>query len=326
VTRRKPTAAPARFLDRLRAALSVYVDGVHMLGDAANAAAVVARGRALGFTLSPSFAEIYGYADGIDLYGDVVRVAPLAALSVDGDWLRCGEAEGRALLCGHDGAIFDEDEDGDRLRVADDLETALLVYLAREGLIVDHEGEYREVFGTDGAIVAAVRRKRNEAARKRAPGASRWIVEQAELVLELDGDDAAAEALLMEARALDPQAAALSELHGMLLASRGANAEAAAALAEAATHSGSIRRADRASVAAGAAEALRDEPARARWAAAALAAEPAIVARLCGEAESAIESGRLDDADRLIALAHAVGGEAALSSRLRGRRRLRTVS
>ncbi len=206
VTRVRATTAPARFLDRLRDALGHYAEGVHLLGDAAHAETVAARSRALGRALPASFVEIYGYADGIDLFGDLVRVVRLDALEVDGGWLRCGEAEGGRLLCAPDGAIFEEDEDGDRLYVAADLESALLVYLAREGLIVDHEGEYREVFGTDGAITDAVQRKRNEAARKRAPGAARWIVEQAELKLELDGDEAAAEALLAEARALDPQA------------------------------------------------------------------------------------------------------------------------
>jgi hypothetical protein len=325
VTRRKAITAPARFLDRLRDALGHYVEGVHLLGDAASKDAIAARARALGCVLPSSFVEVYGYADGIDLFGDVVRIVRLDALAVDGDWLRCGEAEGNALLCARDGAIFEEDEDGDRLCVAADLESALLVYLAREGLIVDHEGEYREVFGTDGAITDAVQRKRNEAARKRAPGAARWIVEQAELKLELDGDEAGAEALLAEARALDPQAAAPRELHGLLLAARGANAEAALALAQAAEHSGAARRADRASVAAGAAEAQGDEGARARWAAAAVAAEPGITTRLCAEAEAAIANGRLDDADRLLALAYAVGGEAGLSGPLRSRRRLRMI-
>lgn len=320
---RHKSGSPARFLDRLREALGRYADGVHLLGEAAAADAVSARGRALGLVFPASFAEIYGYADGIDLFGDLVRVARLEALRADGDRVRCGEAEGRVLWLMPDGAIVDEDDDGDRIGVAPDLESCLLVFLAREGLIVDHEGEWREVFGDDGALTDAVRKKRNEAARKRAPEAARWIAEAAELALELDGDEAAAEALLAEARVLDAHAAAPAELHGLLLAARGAHDEAALALAEAAERSGPARRADRAAVAAAAA---RDDAARARWAKAAVAAEPAIVMRLAGEAEGALVAGRLDDADRLIALAHAVGGDAALPPRLRARLRLRTLA
>ncbi len=312
-----------RFLARLREALGRFADGVHLLGAPASAPALAAAAARLG-PLPASLLEVYRFADGLELFGDVARVAPLAALERAGEGaLALGEADGRRLLAAPDGAILDEDDDGDRLVVAPSLEDALLVYLAREALLLDEEGEWREAFGEDGEVAPAVRRRRVEAARRRAPDASRWLVEAAELALELDGDEPAAEALLAEARALDPSAAAAHELYGLLLGARGAGAEAARALALAAEHSGAARRADRAVAAADAAAAIGDDAARVRWAEVARVAEPGIAARLASDAELAIAAGRLEDADRLARLVAAVAGEAALSPRLRARARLR---
>src|SRR5204863_1192596 len=102
--------------------------------------------------------------------------------------------------------------------------------------------EWKEVFGDDGEIVAAVRKKRNEAGRKRAPEASRWLVEGAELAIELDGEDDEAIALCREAG----EAAPAAEMLGVLLIGRGELAEGAKALAIAAEHSGAARKAERA--------------------------------------------------------------------------------
>jgi hypothetical protein len=305
---------------RLREALGRFADGVHQLALPA-ASTALERARTAG--LPASVLRVYQLADGIDLFGDLVRLRPLAAIEGIGDEHLLGEAEGQRLCCDAAGRIVELDDDDDRLCVAEDLETALLVYLAREALLVGADGEWKEVFGDDGELVAGVRRRRNEAALKRAPNASRWLVEAAELTLELDGDETTALKRCAEACAVDPRAAGAAELYGMLLESNGAHAEALHALATAAEQSGSTRRADRAAAAAEVARRVGDEAARARMAGLACAAEPGLPTRLGAEAEAALDGGRMEDADRLADLAAAVGGNEALPARIRGRARLR---
>jgi hypothetical protein len=307
---------------RLREALGRFADGVHELGAPA-AAAALERARAAG--LPPSVLRVYQLADGIDLFGDLVRVRPLAAVAAERDEHVLGEAEGQRLCVDAAGRILELDEDGDRLCVADELETALLVYLAREALLVGPDGEWKEVFGDDGEVVPAVRRRRSEAALRRAPRASRWLVEAAELALELDGDEATALERCAEACVADPGAAGAAELRGMLLDSRGAHQEALGALTAAAEQSGPAHRADRAAAAAEVARRIGDETARARLVELARAAEPGLGERLGAEAEAALDGGRMADADRLAGLAAAVLGDEALPARVRGRVRLRVL-
>jgi hypothetical protein len=302
-----------RFSLKLRETIGKYSDGVHRLGAPASVAAIAAVG------LPASAHAVYQLADGLDLFGDVMRLLPLARIERSADGFEIGEAEGERLVVVGDGAIDELDEDGDRLRVADDLETALVIYLAREGLLVGNDGEWKEVFGDDGEIVPSVRKKRNEAGRKRAPEASRWLVEAAELAIELDGDEDEAIALCREARDCAPAA----EMLGVLVTSRGELAEGAAALAVAAEHSGHARKAERSAAAAAAMLRAGDEAEQKRLAAMAVAAEPGIAARLSAEADAALDDGRMDDADRLGSLASALG--ATLSVQARTKLKLRST-
>ena len=331
VTKRKaarPLAPETRFVARLREALSRFSDGVHTLDAPATAAEVAAAERRLGVSLHATVKELYAFADGLWLFDEVVRVHRLAELTMSPrQRVVCAKSDGVSLTCDVDGRIYEEDEDGDTILSGLSLEDELLVRLARESLLIDAEGEWKDVFGLDGELLPAVRRRRNEAARKRAPHAARWLIEAAELSLELDEDQAAAESLLAEAVAKDPGAAPAHELLGLLLIAHGEVVQAADALALAATGSGVARRADRASIAAEAAERAGKIEARVRLAAMARAAEPGIVARLAREAETALDSNRVQDADRLTAILGAIADVSdELPTRLRIRKRLKTLA
>jgi len=312
----------------LREALGRFSDGVHDLGAPASEGAILSAGARLGGALPASVSEVYRFADGMWLFDDVVRLRPLAELEASprgGErWLHIGTVDGAELYSDPLGAIFEEDDDGDRVCAAQDLEEALLAQTAREALLIDPDGEWREVFEPDGELTTAVRKKRNEVARRRALSA-RWLVEGAELALEIDGDEDAAIALLDEAIAADRAAAAPCELSGLLLMSRGKLVEGAAALTAAADRSGLRRRADRAAVAAEAAMRAGDAATQTRMATMARGADPQIVPRMSAEAENALDGGRLEDADRLTAIVRAIAGDDVLPRRLRSRVQLRTI-
>ena len=314
--------AATKFLARLREALARYATGVHDVGDAADQATLSAAEQRLGASLPESMAEVYRFANGMWLFDDVVRLLPLADVEARDGRLRYGATDGISLWVDAEGRAYELDDDGDRVLVGASIEEDLLARIAREGLLIDDDGEWREVFGPDGELLPAVQRKRNEIARKRAPASARWFLEAAELALELDGDPSP---YLVEARELDPFAPAPAELHGLLLSGRGELEAGAVALAVAATHSGPARQAERAAIAAEAAQRATKSELRASMAALAIDREPTIVARLAEEAEHALEEGRLEDADRLGSLARAVAGDAAVTTRLRLRDKLRPL-
>ncbi|MEO6951439.1 MAG: hypothetical protein ABI321_06480 [Polyangia bacterium] len=315
--------AATKFLARLREALTRYATGVHDVGDAADTATIAAVERRLSIVLPESMTEVYRFANGMWLFDDVVRLLPLDDVEARDGSLRYGVTDGISLWVDAEGRAYELDDDGDRVLVAVSIEEDLLARIAREGLLIDDDGEWRDVFGPDGELLPAVQRKRNEIARKRAPTSARWLLEAAELALEIDGDPSP---FLVEARALDPVAPGPAELHGLLLSGRGELEAGAAALADAATHSGPVRQAERAAIAAEAAQRAGQTDVRAKMAALAIEREPGIVARLGEEAESALQHGRLEDGDRLGALARAVAGDAGgVTTRLRLREKLRSI-
>src|SRR5207247_5870588 len=114
------------------------------------------------------------------------------------------------------------------------LERFLAAVMAREGLLVDREGEFKDVFDDEG-IAERVRARQTALALKIDPEAAAWHLEAAERAFD-DGDDAAAEAALARAVALDDGAgdawtllAALQRRAGRLDAAEASFARAAAA-------------------------------------------------------------------------------------------------
>ncbi len=316
------------FVTRLREALSRFSDGVHALAPPADDAALANAEHRIGVAIPVTLANVYRFSDGIWLFDEVVHLRPLGELALSDDRrIVCGTAEHVVMTCDAAGRIFERDDDGDAVLSASSMEQAMLVYLAREALLIDAEGEYKDVFGDDGQLQEAVRKRRNEAARKRVPDAARWMIESAELALELDDATELAEDWLHQAVAADPHAAGAQELLGLLLSARGQVSEGARALAAAAAVSGPVRSAERAAVAAAAAEQAGDPGERQRLAKLAVDVEPGIVARMSGEAQAALQAGRMQDADRLSSIVAALAGSTeALPAQLRARRQLRTIS
>jgi hypothetical protein len=300
----------ARFTNKLREALFTFKDGVHELGPPATE---------LPPELPEPLRELYRFADGLWLFDDLVRIVPLAELRKEDRLWRYGHSEGVQLCADDEGRAHELDEDGDRILLADRVEDDLVARVAREGLLIDSDGEWREVFEPDGELSPAVKKKRNDLALRRVPGSPRWLLEGAELALELDGDPTP---LLVQAAEGDPEAPSIAELYGLILSGRGERVEGAAQLVRAAETSGASRQAERAAIAAEASARAGDDGARARMAELAIEREPGIGARLSGEAEQALAAGRMEDGDRLAALARAIG---EVSAKLRIRDRLRPL-
>jgi hypothetical protein len=198
--------------------------------------------------------------------------------------------------------------------------------MVREGLLVDREGEFKDVFDEDG-IEERVRARQTAAALKIDPEASAWHLEAAERAFG-EGDEAAAEAALARAVALDDGAGDAWALLGALQrrAKRVEAAEASFARAAAATTDAGAR-AERAAEAARAAAECANEAARAAHAATARAADPAAVARWIEEAREAMRAGDGEGAENRATLAAAVDPDAASAvvkeARVRGK--LKTV-
>jgi tetratricopeptide (TPR) repeat protein len=172
----------------------------------------------LGRALPSELVELYRSWDGLRLFTDSFEIIDSAGLSVENQAsLRLGESFGAPLLVDAAGRVLELDELGDRLLVGSSLDRWLTVTMAREGLLVDREGEWRDVFEReDEALRLEVRRKRLRAALKGDPSAAAWYLEAAELAFE-EGDAEAAERALADAVAVDAQAGLAWELLGGLL-------------------------------------------------------------------------------------------------------------
>src|SRR6185312_17138117 len=171
---------------------------------------------------------------------------------------------------------------------------------AREGLLVERDGEFKDVFDEDD-VAPKVREKQTRAALKADPDAAAWHLEAAERAFD-DGDDAAAEAALARAVALDENAAAAWALFGALQRRSGRLAAAAASFARAAAATAEGAPAVRAERAAEAADATT----RAAQAEVARAADAGAVGRWIAEAKERLADGDRDGALNRATLAAAV--------------------
>src|SRR5207237_376350 len=81
------------------------------------------------------------------------------------------------------GRLVEADDDGDRVVVGSSLEKWLGAMMAREGLLVDREGEWKDVFD-GGQLSLEARKKRARVALKADPGAAAWHLEAAERAFE----------------------------------------------------------------------------------------------------------------------------------------------
>jgi tetratricopeptide (TPR) repeat protein len=299
------------FFDRFRAAISRYAEGVHELGDPATKAARKAAETRLHRPLPAGFDDLYISWDGLRLFTDSFVLEPLAKLTVEDErTLRLGEALGAPLIVDGDGRIYELDELGDRLLTGSSIERWLDATVAREGLLVERDGEWKDVFAAgEETLNPEVRKKRIRAGLKADPQSATWQLEAAELAFESGTLEDATKALEL-AVAADPGAGVAWELLGGLRRrdQRAADAEACFVRAAESTND-PVRRAERwAEAARAAGEAGRPAEAHAR---AALAADEKTISSWVADAEERLREGDLDGAANLSELLSAVKGGAA---------------
>jgi len=227
------------FFESLRTAVGRYAGGVHELAPPVDTRQLTATEKQLGVTLPDSHREFLRSFDGAWLFHESLRLCAAAEIGAlkGGDsatWLRIGETpDGALLLRPADGAIYlVDDEVPDPILAGSSTEAWLDATLAREGLLVDREGEYRDVF-TDEGLSLPVRRKRMQLGRRHDPQAALYLFEQAELDAEAGDLDAALAALRLAVK-LDPQAGPAWELQATLCLDGGALDEGEAAARKAA--------------------------------------------------------------------------------------------
>jgi tetratricopeptide (TPR) repeat protein len=287
------------FWEKLRGEIQRYAEGVHELGPPAPV------DRDLP-PLPEALAELYRSFDGLRLFTDSFVIVPASAVVASGDRFGIGEALGAPLEIDAAGRLFERDDAGDSVLVGSTLGRWLDATLAREKLVVDREGEYKEVFADGAELAAEVRKKRARAALKADPAAAAWHLEAAELAFE-DGREDEARSELVRAVELDGRAGAAWVLLGGLYERAQKWEPAADAYARAAESSqDGGRRAERF---AEAARMTRRPELRAKFSAASRGADEGAAARWRAEAERRLQEDP-DGALRLAELAQAVGAGA----------------
>jgi tetratricopeptide (TPR) repeat protein len=284
------------FWEKLRTELGRYADGVHEVGPAAKKLPDVPEG----------LRELYRSFDGLRLFTESFVIVPAAEVRASGGRFRVGEALGVPLEMDAEGRLY-EVGDGDTILVGSTLSRWLDATLAREKLVVDREGEYKEVFGDGGELNDDIRLRRARAGLKADPFASAWHLEAAELAFEAGGE-AEARSELERAVELDPRAGAAWVLLGGLHERALEPHEAAQAYARAAAASPEAER--RAERFAEAARVTGSPELRVRWAGESRAADEGAAARWRADAEARLADDP-DGALRLAQLAEAVGADAA---------------
>lgn len=290
------------FFEALRAAASRYAAGVHFLGSPASARSLQALAGRLPWPLPTAYRDFLSSFDGVTLFLEAQILFPCAEIRVvegvpEGrSYLHIGDTADGALWLDRDGRIsLADDSAPDPIVVGSQIEAFLEATLAREALIVDRDGEFREVFIGDDELELGVRKKRAKAGQRHDPGAAQALLEQAEIAYE-EGDVEAAQAALKQAVILDPMAGPAWGLLAALYQAAGqpAGAEHAALQAAAATWHGPLR-ASRLLQAARACPSRASEHARAAWQADAQLAE-----RLLVEGQAALDDAELTEARHIV--------------------------
>jgi tetratricopeptide (TPR) repeat protein len=229
------------FFESLRTALSRYAAFVHTANLPASPAQLAAASARLPWPLPSSYADFLGSWNGVTLFHEALSLCPVDEVQAVGPgdrFLRVGESPDGELWLDPRGRLRSIDEVApDPMVSGSDIEHWLDATLAREALLFDREGEFRDVFEEDGeALSAPVRRKRALAGARHDPEAALYPYEQAEILCE-EADLDGARQLLQQAVTIDPEAGPAWELLGGVLQKLGqtAAAEHAALQAAAAT-------------------------------------------------------------------------------------------
>jgi hypothetical protein len=306
------------FFERFRVELRKYAEGVHDVGEPAPPTPP---------SLPGELREFYRSWNGARLFADTIVIVPATQVTTAPNGWSFGEWPEGTLEIDGEGRVRSRDEEGAAIVVGSSLERFLAVVMAREGVLVDREGEFKDVFDDEG-ITPRARARQTEVALKLDGLAAAWHLEAAERAFA-DGDDAAAEAALARAVAIDEGAGDAWALLGALQRRAQRLDAAEASFARAAAAATGAARAERAAEAARAASEAGREEARAGHAATARAADGAAAARWTGEARALLEGGDAEGALNRAALAAAVepeGDAAAVVREARTRTRLRVLT
>lgn len=204
------------FFESLRAKVGRYAIGVHHLPAPADKCALAAAEQRLGAKLPESLRDFLLSFDGILLFHESHRLfsaSELGRREATPRYLHVGETPDGALYMPleGEGCIYLVDEEApDPILCGSRTESWLDATLAREGLLVDREGEFREVFTSEG-LSKPVQRKRTELGLRHDPKAALYLLERAEQFAE-EGEIRAAILALQQAVTLDPQAGPAWEL------------------------------------------------------------------------------------------------------------------
>lgn len=247
-------AGAGAFFEGFRGMLAGYADGVHRVGPPATAAALADAAERLGAPLPGALASFLASWNGAELFHEAVVIHGAGAGAVGGDLVvrtldlrtdlpeiapelaAIGEsADGLTYLAAPDGAVLLL-EDEELWPAGTSFERWLDAVAAREALLVDREGEFKEgsFEGAEGQLRPEVAVQQARRAVKLDPGSARW---RFELGLALDSVGKTAEALeaLRAAAELHPRGAFIHHWIGRLETVRGELAAAGSAYEQAAT-------------------------------------------------------------------------------------------
>jgi hypothetical protein len=297
------------FFDRFRVELRKYAAGVHDVGEPLPSPPA---------ELPSELRELYQSWNGARLFADTIVIVPASEVTpAPGGW-RIGEWPEGTLEIDANGRVRSRDDEGAAIVVGSTLERFVAAAMAREAVLVDREGEFKDVFDEEG-ITQAARSKQTEAALKIDPLSAAWQLEVAERAFD-DGDEGAAQQALARAVAIDEQAGDAWALLGALQRRSGRLDAAEASFARAAGAASGGVRAERAAEAARAASEAGRDDARAGHAAMARAADPEAAARWTGEARALLEAGDADGALNRATLATAIDPDGAAKDIVRDAR------
>ncbi|HKE16125.1 MAG TPA: hypothetical protein VKB80_14715 [Kofleriaceae bacterium] len=165
----------AEAVERLRAALDRYAEGVHRLGDPATA---------LDADLPPALAAVQRAFDGAELFHEALILLPSASWKRDGGRVLVGDMGGDALWVDiESGAVWRVEEDtGEWLCEGTQFDRWLWGWVEAESVLYDREGEFRAgVIGPRGDLTegTAIEHERRLLRRDRGAASPRWRLARA---------------------------------------------------------------------------------------------------------------------------------------------------
>lgn len=174
-----------KFFERFRQALARYAAGVHDLGAPATEAAIAAVESRLGRKLPGDFRDFLAqwnggwlFHDDYALFGVAGAAEGLDHLAVEGDLLHVGDGPAIAILLDAAGRVLvRDDETEDTVIEGSGFARWLDATMAREGLVYDRDGEFRDDAFDGGELADTTRRKRIQAALKADPDSPAWHAE-----------------------------------------------------------------------------------------------------------------------------------------------------